>query len=98
MVRVLLLAFLATGLRLTGRVSSHEEHGEWSCFVEDDSPYSTGGQTGTYYFEFARPLRSMDRLQQDVQFTIDGSSKMSVAFWYPVPRHNRISFTPIENL
>ncbi|MBA0656215.1 hypothetical protein Goklo_008592 [Gossypium klotzschianum] len=53
-------------------------------FVEEDSPYSKGGEKGTYYFEFARPLRTMDRLQQDVQFTIDWSSKMSVAFWYPV--------------
>ncbi|KAK8630839.1 hypothetical protein V6N13_079611 [Hibiscus sabdariffa] len=55
-----------------------------SGFVEEDSPYSTGGQKGTYYFEFSRPLRTMDRLQQDVQFTIGGSSKMSVALWYPV--------------
>ncbi|XVF32912.1 hypothetical protein REPUB_Repub17cG0123700 [Reevesia pubescens] len=55
-----------------------------SGFVEEDSPFSTGGQKGTYYFEFSRPLRTMDHLQQDVQFTIGGSSKMSVAFWYPV--------------
>ncbi|XP_039036748.1 uncharacterized protein LOC120173740 [Hibiscus syriacus] len=55
-----------------------------SGFVEEDNPYSTGGQTGTYYFGFTRPLRTMDRLQQDIQFTIDGLSKMSVAFWYPV--------------
>ncbi|XP_022728069.1 uncharacterized protein LOC111283734 [Durio zibethinus] len=55
-----------------------------SGFVEEDSPYSTGGQKGTYYFEFSRPLRTMDRLQQDVQFTIGGSSKMSAAFWFPV--------------
>ncbi|MBA0704298.1 hypothetical protein Golax_016566 [Gossypium laxum] len=55
-----------------------------SGFVEDDSPFSTGGLKGTYYFEFSRPLRTMDRLQQDVQFTIGGSSKMSVALWYPV--------------
>ncbi|KAM5550191.1 hypothetical protein ABKV19_001240 [Rosa sericea] len=55
-----------------------------SGFVEEDSPYASDGQKGTYYFEFSRPLRTMDRLQQDAQFTIGGSSKMSVAFWYPV--------------
>lgn len=35
-----------------------------SGFVEGDSPYATSGQKGTYYFEFSRPLRTMDRLQQ----------------------------------
>ncbi|KAF2325065.1 hypothetical protein GH714_022558 [Hevea brasiliensis] len=53
-------------------------------FCRGDSPYSSDGQKGTYFFEFSRPLRTMDRLQQDAQFTISGSSKMSVAFWYPV--------------
>ena len=33
-------------------------------FVEEDSPYASSGQKGTYYFEFSRPLRTMDRLQQ----------------------------------
>ncbi|KAG8648484.1 uncharacterized protein LOC110620880 isoform X2 [Manihot esculenta] len=55
-----------------------------SGFVEEDSPYGSDGQKGTYLFEFSRPLRTMDRLQQDAQFTISGSSKMAVAFWYPV--------------
>lgn len=55
-----------------------------SGFVEEDSPFASGGQKGTYYFEFSRPLRTMDRLQQDVQFLIGGSSKMSAAFWYPL--------------
>lgn len=55
-----------------------------SGFVEEDSPYASDGQKGTYYFEFSRPLRTMDRIQQDAQFTIGESSKMSVAFWYPV--------------
>ncbi|CBI39601.3 hypothetical protein VitviT2T_020831 [Vitis vinifera] len=55
-----------------------------SGFVEEDSPYASSGQKGTYYFEFSRPLRTMDRLQQDVQFTIGQTSKISVAFWYPV--------------
>lgn len=55
-----------------------------SGFVEEDSPYATAGQKGTYYFEFSRPLRTMDRLQQDVQFTIGQPSKVAVAFWYPV--------------
>ncbi|CAL1384401.1 unnamed protein product [Linum trigynum] len=53
-------------------------------FIQDDSPYGSDGQKGKYYFEFSRPLRTMDRLQQDAQFTIGGSSKMAVAFWYPV--------------
>ncbi|KAF8401317.1 hypothetical protein HHK36_012251 [Tetracentron sinense] len=53
-------------------------------FVEEDSPYASGGQKGTFYFEFSRPLRTMDRLQQDVQFVIGETSKLSVAFWYPV--------------
>lgn len=35
-------------------------------FVEEDSPYASDGQKGTYYFEFSRPLRTMDRLQQVV--------------------------------
>ncbi|KAK9291397.1 hypothetical protein L1049_019344 [Liquidambar formosana] len=55
-----------------------------SGFIEEDSPYASSGQKGTYYFEFSRPLRTMDRLQQDVQFTIGQLSKFSVAFWYPV--------------
>jgi hypothetical protein len=33
-------------------------------FVVEDSPYSSDGQKGTYYFEFSRPLRTMDCLQQ----------------------------------
>lgn len=33
-------------------------------FVEEDSPYSSDNQKGTYYFEFSRPLRTSDRLQQ----------------------------------
>lgn len=33
-------------------------------FVEDESPYSEQGKKGTYYFEFSRPLRTLDRLQQ----------------------------------
>ncbi|XP_021812950.1 uncharacterized protein LOC110755931 [Prunus avium] len=62
----------------------HSSFNVHSGFVEEDSPYASDGQKGTFYFEFSRPLRTMDRLQQDVQFTIGGSSKMSVAFWYPV--------------
>ncbi|GAB4830588.1 hypothetical protein Ancab_020354 [Ancistrocladus abbreviatus] len=55
-----------------------------SGFVEGDSPYSSNGQKGKYYFEFSRPLRTMDHLQQDAQFKIGDSSKFSAAFWYPV--------------
>ncbi|KAJ4847668.1 hypothetical protein Tsubulata_046921 [Turnera subulata] len=61
----------------------HSSFNVHSGFVEEDSPYSSDSQKGTYYFEFSRPLRTMDRLQQDAQFTIGGSSKMAVAFWYP---------------
>ncbi|XP_057519208.1 uncharacterized protein LOC130799925 [Amaranthus tricolor] len=55
-----------------------------SGFVDEDSPYASNGQKGTYYFEFSRPLRTMDRFQQDVQFKIGETSKFSAAFWYPV--------------
>ncbi|XXG84466.1 hypothetical protein AAC387_Pa10g1976 [Persea americana] len=55
-----------------------------SGLVEEDSPYAAAGQKGNYYFEFSRPLRTMDRLQQDAQFTIGQASKVAVAFWYPV--------------
>lgn len=47
-------------------ILSHVYHG-WnslSGFVEEDSPYASDGQKGTYYFEFCRPLRTMDRIQQ----------------------------------
>ena len=33
-------------------------------FVEDESPYAENGKKGTYFFEFSRPLRTMDHLQQ----------------------------------
>ncbi|KAI4365718.1 hypothetical protein MLD38_021682 [Melastoma candidum] len=55
-----------------------------SGFVEEDSPYASNGQKGSYIFEFTRPLRTMDRVQQDVQFTIGETANMAVAFWYPV--------------
>ena len=32
--------------------------------MEEDNPYASDGQKGTFYFEFSRPLRTMDRLQQ----------------------------------
>lgn len=32
--------------------------------VEEDSPYGKAGDKGTYFFEFSRPLRTMDRFQQ----------------------------------
>ncbi|OVA16793.1 Cytochrome c-552/DMSO reductase-like [Macleaya cordata] len=62
----------------------HDSFQVLSGFVEEDSPYSSVGQNGKYYFEFSRPLRTMDRLQQDVQFSIGQSSNMAVAFWYPI--------------
>ncbi|KAL2514032.1 heme binding [Forsythia ovata] len=62
----------------------HSSFTTHSGYVEEDSPYTSSDQKGTYYFEFTRPMRTMDRLQQDVQFTIGQSSKFSAAFWYPV--------------
>ncbi|CAA0824911.1 heme binding [Striga hermonthica] len=62
----------------------HSSLTDHSGFLEVDSPYSTEGQKGTYYFEFSRPLRTMDRLQQDAQYTIGKSNKFSAAFWYPM--------------
>ncbi|KAG6406293.1 hypothetical protein SASPL_133893 [Salvia splendens] len=52
-------------------------------YIEVDSPYGSSGQKGTYYFEFSRPLRTMDLLQRDAQFSIGQSSKFSAALWYP---------------
>ncbi|GAB2220874.1 hypothetical protein Droror1_Dr00008555 [Drosera rotundifolia] len=62
----------------------HSSLSDHSGFVGEDSPYSSNGHKGTYFFEFSRPLRTMDRLQQDVQFKIGDPSKFSAAFWYPV--------------
>lgn len=61
----------------------HSSFSTHSGFIEVDSPYGSSGQKGTYYFEFSRPLRTMDLLQQDAQFSIGQSSKFSAAFWYP---------------
>jgi len=33
-------------------------------FVDDDNPYGKQDEKGTYYFEFSRPLRTMDQFQQ----------------------------------
>ncbi|CAM6113121.1 unnamed protein product [Calypogeia fissa] len=52
--------------------------------VKSDSPFSTDGQSGFYIFEFSRPLRTSDRLQQDVQFTIGSTFRLAAAVWYPV--------------
>ncbi|XP_068663476.1 uncharacterized protein [Aristolochia californica] len=62
----------------------HDSINVHSGFLEGDSPFSTSGQKGTYYFEFSRPIRTMDRFQQDVQFTIGQTNKVAVAFWYPM--------------
>jgi hypothetical protein len=35
-------------------------------FVDDDNPYGKQDEKGTYYFEFSRPLRTMDQFQQVV--------------------------------
>ncbi|KAK9704745.1 hypothetical protein RND81_07G008400 [Saponaria officinalis] len=62
----------------------HSSLNAHSGFVDEDSPYASDGQKGTYYFEFSRPLRTMDRFQQDAQFKIGDASKFSAAFWYPM--------------
>ncbi|KAL3652932.1 hypothetical protein CASFOL_002613 [Castilleja foliolosa] len=73
---------IALALRGSWWHSSLSDH---SGFIKNDSqPYASADQKGTYYFEFSRPLRTMDPIQQDSQFTIDKSSKFSAAFWYPV--------------
>lgn len=61
----------------------HDSFKVHSGFVAEDSPYSSEDQDGKYFFEFSRPLRTMDRLQQDVQFSIGQPTNMAVAFWYP---------------
>ncbi|CAK9868417.1 unnamed protein product [Sphagnum jensenii] len=66
--------------------------GSWSHSTIDteyglvlpDSPYGKVDESGTYTFEFARPLRTNDQLQQDVQFTIGATHRMAAAFWYPL--------------
>ncbi|KAG9129779.1 hypothetical protein Leryth_015994 [Lithospermum erythrorhizon] len=62
----------------------HSSFGVHSGYIREDSPYGSSGQKGTYYFEFSRPLRTMDQLQQDIQFTVGQPSKFAAAFWYPV--------------
>ncbi|KAH6823901.1 heme binding protein [Perilla frutescens var. hirtella] len=61
----------------------HSSLTDHSGFIKENSPYASEGQKGTYYFEFSRPLRTKDSLQQDAQFTIGKSNKVSAAFWYP---------------
>ncbi|CAA3020763.1 domon-like ligand-binding domain-containing precursor [Olea europaea subsp. europaea] len=74
----------------------HSSFTTHSGYVEEDNPYASSGQKGTYYFEFTRSMRTMDRHQQDVQFTIGQSSKFSAAFWYPIdgnPWHSSGHYT-----
>ncbi|XP_024397372.1 uncharacterized protein [Physcomitrium patens] len=83
------------GMTPTGVVTGGGQNnwrGSWTHSTTDtkyglvaaDSPYGALDGTGTYTFEFARPLRTNDALQQDVQFTIGSTHGMSAAFWYPV--------------
>ncbi|KAG0610507.1 hypothetical protein M758_7G071800 [Ceratodon purpureus] len=51
--------------------------------VATDSPFGALDGAGTYTFEFARPLRTSDVLQQDAQFTIGSTHGMAAAFWFP---------------
>lgn len=50
-------------------------------FMEEDSPYASDGQKGTFYFEFSRPLRTMDRLQQ-VHLQISSYQKWFILFYF----------------
>ncbi|KAL8170371.1 hypothetical protein V2J09_022175 [Rumex salicifolius] len=49
-----------------------------SGFVEANSPYASKGSKGTYYFEFSRPLRTMDRFQQVLSLLF---SKLNIFFF-----------------
>ncbi|EPS61876.1 hypothetical protein M569_12919, partial [Genlisea aurea] len=40
----------------------HSSFSTRSGYIEEDSPYGSSGRKGTYFFEFSRPLRTMDRL------------------------------------
>ncbi|MCO5551929.1 hypothetical protein L7F22_005436 [Adiantum nelumboides] len=72
--------------------SQNDWRGAWSHSSMDltygltssDSPYSAFGAQGTFTFEFARPLRTSDRFQQDVQFTIGNTHRFMAALWFPV--------------
>ncbi|KAH9290372.1 hypothetical protein KI387_034489, partial [Taxus chinensis] len=80
----------------TGNVNNSVAQNDWqgawwhnsivnsSGLLESASPYSSSTSGGTYTFEFSRPLRTLDRLQQDVQFVIGEVHKFSAAFWYPI--------------
>ncbi|KAH7365855.1 hypothetical protein KP509_18G049400 [Ceratopteris richardii] len=72
--------------------AQNEWHGAWSHSSVDiaygltsaDSPYSKSDEDGVYIFEFARSLRTSDRFQQDVQFTIGETHRFMAALWFPV--------------
>lgn len=80
------------GSSIAGSGAQNDWQGAWSHstmdlsygLISSDSPYSTSGNIGTYTYEFSRRLRTSDRLQQDVQFTIGGTHSFIAAFWYPV--------------
>ncbi len=58
---------------------------DWQgAWWHDSIDNSSAGSKETYTFEFSRPLRTSDRLQQDVQFVIGKTHNLSAAFWYPV--------------
>ncbi|KAJ7295588.1 hypothetical protein O6H91_01G029900 [Diphasiastrum complanatum] len=62
--------------------------------VSMDHPYGQLGSAGIYTFELARPLRTTDRLQQDVQFTIGEVHRFAAAFWYPF---NNMPWSPSQH-
>lgn len=80
------------GSKIPSSGAQNDWRGAWSHssmdltygFISLDSPYSSSGAEGTFAYEFARPLRTSDRLQQDVQFTIGGTHRFMAALWYPV--------------
>eukprot|EP00250_Pteridium_aquilinum_P034121 c7097_g1_i1 orf=498-1595(-) len=79
------------GSRIPSSGAQNDWRGAWSHssmditygLISSDSPYSPSGVEGTFTFEFARPLRTSDRLQQDVQFTIGSTHRFMAALWYP---------------
>ncbi|KAL3689205.1 hypothetical protein R1sor_015514 [Riccia sorocarpa] len=85
-----------------GAGAQNEWRGAWTHtsisneygMVQGDSPYGKAGTKGFYIFEFARPLRTGDRSQQDKQFTIGGIHGMAAALWYPV---GNVPWSPHEH-
>ncbi|KAI5068384.1 hypothetical protein GOP47_0016729 [Adiantum capillus-veneris] len=83
---------LPNGSNIPNSGAQNDWQGAWSHSSMDltygltssDSPYSASGAQGVFTFEFVRPLRTSDRFQQDVQFTIGNTHRFMAAIWFPV--------------